>query len=301
MSNLTELITYNQNDIRGILQICNNLKEYDDEVGFDNFVRIYGKNKIINILNARGFSLYNIPPQPTGGIIDKISRETINKSSNRNLSLTTLYSPYCYVKYANNFANNIMEEQKFQILFVCLTDNTAVDIKRKFTVEQLKNEIGKNNVILLNVKEKQIANKSIYVDDLVQIDKSYIGKAENGFLQKNIFPSIKFFDNNDIMQNIHAFESKNENLPAEQLKVKKCMAKVVLEYEAENQQIVLSNTIETMKKNIETQVFNYQKSQEKLSKLLSLNQQLLESLSSKKIESADFDLNENLKKTDRAN
>lgn len=289
MNGAGEIIAYNQNDIRGILQVCDNLRQFGDVASFDNFARIYGKNKIIRILNARGFPIYNIAPQPVGGIIDKISCAMINKATHKNFCLTNLYSPYYYVTYAKNKDDNIMDEQKIQIFFTCLVDNTAVDIKRKWTIPELEKIVTDGNAIVLNVKKKQIPSQSLFGDDLQQIEESFVLTAENGFLKKNIFPSIKFYDCLEIMENIHSFEAKYENLANEELKVKKQIASKILEYEAENQQIVISSTLDDMKKDIQNRVELYQKNQEKLSKVLSLNQELLESLSNKKVEGEDFD------------
>src|SRR5574344_353481 len=281
MSKANEIITYNQNDITGTIQILGSLQKCRDTMFFDNFASVYGKNKIQKILNTRGLEAYGIFPSANVDTIDKISQKIFSKVTDKKYILSLMYSPYYYVKYVQNELTGKMDEQKIQFGYDTLVDNSQVDIKRKWTVRELKYLIESDKVVLLGIKEKLLDDNSFFEGSLEQVDRTFVMTSENNFIEQNIFPSIKYVGNQIIMKNIANFEQKYEKMQKELHEVDSIKKKKILEYELENQQIVISSTLEHGQEQLKLIASEYQKKALRLQNLLNLNQKVLDAITPK--------------------
>lgn len=287
MEKQKDLIKYFQNDICHLLNVYNNLKNYQDIQYFNNFVKIYGKQKVANILYARGLKSCNIQPS-NPKILNEISKNMVNKATGRNYKLSKLYSKYFHKVFLTN-ANFELEETDVQIVFDCLVQNESVDIKNTFSLNALKQLIEEEKIVLLGVKEKPILSNTVLNQNLIEINSELIKTYSNGFIEKNICPSIKYCDNSRIMANIDNFYKKFPKLLKENVKIQKEVVKELLIYELQNQQIVISDNMEKTQTELMKTLNNYKMETEKYSKMLRLNQLLLKNLSKDAVEDNDFD------------
>ena len=297
MGKSTEIITYQQHDITNIIRLMTELSNRQDAMFFYTFAKNYGTRNICQILNNRGFEMYGITLTNGVDVVDKISKNMISKVSNKRYINSLLYSPYYYSKYVQNQATLAMEEQKIWFAYNTLVDNSKVDIKKRYSIDGLSNLVNNGDVILLGLKEKQITADSLFFEGLTRVDKDYLAKAQNGFIEKNIFPSVKFADCNSICQNLQQFEKRFPKLKQEMISVNKKIAQKVLQYEVQNQQILLSNTLEKGQEQFKYIVEEYQRKAGKIQNLMALNQKLLTALGDKPLANDyQFEANDNVEK-----
>lgn len=295
MGENSKLVAYTQNDIASTMKVLTELSRCKDTMYFYNFAKSYGTKKINNILNARGFEMYGISPSQNFDVSDVISKHIFSKVSNQKYINALLFSPYYYSKYVLDAKNNTMQEQKIWVAYNALVNNKNVDIKQKYTIGSLKHLVNSGDAILLGVKEKLLEGDSYFFEDLMQVDSSFVVTAENGFVQKSIFPSIKYAASDVITKNIAQFENRFPLLNVELNKVNKKIAQKILQYEIENQQIVLSSALEKGQQQFQNIVLEYQTKASKIQNLLELNQKLLSALgTSNKDTARDFDFEKQL-------
>lgn len=289
MSKTTEIVTYKQNDIFGIMRVLSNVSS-QGVTYFYNFAKNYSPKKISSILNNRGVDLYGISFDSNFEVVDKISKCMFNKVSNKKYVNALLFSPYYYSKYSLNSSTKVMEEQKIWLAYNALVNNKAVDVKKTHSIAELKEELSKNDVILLGVKEKLISSENTVFGKLSKVDKDFILNVDNGLIIKSIYPSIKFANNDLVMENMDRYLKKYPNLTNEIQHANKKIAQKVLAYELENQQIVLSNALEQGQKQFADLVNEYQSKANKIQSLIQLNQKLLNALGDAPKQSNDFDM-----------
>ena len=104
---------------------------------------------------------------------------------------------------------------------------------------------------------------------------------DNCCLQKNIYPSLKYCDNEQISANLSKYLT-NPQFRAEYTKVTKSILKTLLVYELQNQQILISDNLEKTQSKMVKLAVEYKSVAMNLSEKLSLNQKLLDLLLSKK-------------------
>ena len=151
------------------------------------------------------------------------------------------------------------------------------------------NLVDNKKVVLLGVKEKIVDGNAPIFENLTEIEmKDFLAK-ENGFVTKNIMPSITHISNAEIMQNVYTFEARYPNFLAELAKVDIAITKLVLQHELENQQIVLNGILENGQKNFMNLVNEYQTKSAKIQRYISQNQKLLNALDQQKQETAQFE------------
>lgn len=277
MLNNKKLMQNYKNNILHMLKVYHGVQKFGDDLQFNDFVKNYGKKKVINILNGRGFKYYKINPQFDGGVLDQITQNMFSKLTGKQCKTQKLYSKYYYSKYKPTLNSNQLELQDTQILFNCVVLDNNVNIKKCYSMVELKNLIKSGKVVLLDVKEKAITNKNYFNQDLQLVQKNFIATVDNYFLQKNIFPSIKYVDNEVVCKNIKNF-AVSEKFNQEYNKVKKEIIKQLLAYEIQNQQILLSDNLEKMQNKMVKLANQYQSSASVLGSQLSNNQRLLQLL-----------------------
>ena len=278
MGENSKLVAYTQNDIASVMKVINEISKRKDTMYFYNFAKSYGTKKICGILNSRGVDAYGISVDANFDVVDKISKNIFNKISKENYINSLLYTPYYYSKYVLNPQNNSMQEQKIWIAYNVLVNNKNVNIKQKYTIKSMKNLVESGDAVLLGVKEKLLTGDSYFFEGLTQVDKDFVATAENAFVQKSIFPSVKFANNDAVLNNLASFEKKYPLLTDEMNKVNKKIAQKVLQYEIENQQIVLSSALEKGQQQFQNLVLEYQTKASKIQNLINLNQRLLSAL-----------------------
>lgn len=292
MGKNSEIIKYESNDIAGIMKVLNQLSKKPDTIYFYNFANVYGPKKISSILNNRGFELYNITPDGSVDVVDKISKHIFNNISDRKYVNSLLYSPYYYTKYVQNPATNEMTPQRVWLAYNVLVDNKVVDIKNTYKIFQLKQLTENKDVVLLGMKEKVLTNELSFLENLCPVDKDFFATIGDGFMQKLVFPSIKYAGNPAILGNLASFEKQYPLLNSEITKVNKKIAQKVLAYEVENQQIVLNSALEKGQEQFKNLVNEYQSKAGKIQNLINLNEKLLSALGEKP-KQTDFDFGKN--------
>ncbi len=292
MGKNSQIVAYEQNDILSLLKVLNSLSKSQDTKFFYNFLANYGTKKVSDILNSRGFEMYGIAPSKNLDVVDIISKNIFTKITNKKYINSLLNSPYYYSKYILNPQTNSMTEQKIGLVYNVIVDNSKIDIKKCYTIDELKILIDNKNVVMLGVKEKPINSESYFFESLQEVDKNFIAQAKNGLIQKSIFPSIKFSDSK-ISQNLVKFENQYPNLNAEMTKVNKKVLHKVLQYEIQNQQIFLSSILENGQKQFKNLVNEYQTKANKIQKMIETNQKLLFALGEKQ-KTSDFEFDKTL-------
>lgn len=276
----TELITYQQSDIMEIMKVINQMSSNNDARIFYTFAQKYGPRKICQILNNNGFDNIN---SNGNDVVDIISKNLLSKVAKKQYINVLLYSPYYYTKYSQNQFNNLMEEQNIWLAYNVLVDNHKVDIKKKYNIDSLSPQIENGNIVLLGLKEKQISNDKIFFENLTRVDKDYFTKAQNGFIQNNIFPSVKYADNLAICKNIEKYEKNFHNLRAEMADTNKKIMQKVLGFEVQNQQIILTNALKKGQQQFINLLQEYQQKANKIQSRIELNEKLLNALGVKSI------------------
>ena len=280
MGKNTEIIAYQQSDIMEIMRVINQMSTSKDARIFYAFAQKYSPRIICQILNNNGFD--NVARSNGFDMVDSISRNMLTKAANKKYINVLLYSPYYYSKYTLNQATNQMEEQNIWLAYNAVADNFKVDIKKKYSLENLLPLIASGDVVLLGLKEKQISSEKLFFENLTRVDKDYFAKAKDGFIQKNIFPSVKYADNIAIRGNLESFEAKLPRLKDEMSQTNKRIIQKVLGYEISNQQIVLSNALEKGQQQFMSMVEEYQTKANKIQHLMALNDKALSALGEKK-------------------
>lgn len=288
MGKNTEIITYQQSDIMEIMRVINQMSSTKDARVFFTFAQKYSPRKICSILNNNGFD--NISSNGHD-MVDCISKNMLSKVAGKKYINVLLYSPYYYTKYSQNQFTNLMDEQNIWLAYNVLVDNHIVDIKKKYSLETLSPFVENGKVVLLGLKEKQIGSEKVFFENLTRVDKDYFAKAKNGFIQNNIFPSVKYADNVAICRNIEKFETKFPKLSEEFANTNKKIMQKVLGFEIQNQQIVLSNALEKGQQQFMSMFEEYQKKASKIQNRIELNEKLLNALGVKTI-SNDYQFTE---------
>lgn len=279
MTNNKKLYDNHQAEIKHIIKLYRDVQKYGCIEEFENFVKIYGKNKIIEIVNARGVGYNKIVPKTNGSVLDEISKSIFDKVNGKNYEVKKLYSKYYYTKY-KNCGNNELVSENTQILFNCLA-TSDINIKKTYSIAELNNLIKNKKVVLLDVKERPVNDKNFFSKDLMQVHKQFIATVDNCCLQKNIYPSLKYCDDEQISANLSKYLT-NPQFRAEYTKVTKSILKTLLVYELQNQQILISDNLEKTQSKMVKLAVEYKSVAMNLSEKLSLNQKLLDLLLSKK-------------------
>lgn len=275
MGKNTEIIAYQQSDIMEIMKVINQMSSTKDARVFYTFAKKYSPRKICSILNNNGFD--NISSNGHD-MVDTISKNMLSKVAGKQYINVLLYSPYYYTKYSQNQFTNLMDEQNVWLAYNVLVDNHKVDIKKKYSLESLSPLVENGNIVLLGLKEKQINSEKVFFENLKRVDKDYFAKAQNGFIQNNIFPSVKYADNFAICQNLSKFERRFPKLNEEMANTNKKIMQKVLGFEVQNQQIVLSNALEKGQQQFMNMFEEYQKKASKIQNRIELNEKLLNAL-----------------------
>lgn len=281
MGNNTEIITYQQSDIMEIMRVMNQMSSNKDARIFYAFAQKYSPRKICQILNNYGFD--GVTYNNNVDVVDRISRNLLSRVAVKNYINTLLYSPYYYTKYVLNPVTNQMEEQYIWLAYNALADNFTVDIKKKFSLENIKPLVDNGSIVFLGIKEKQIDADKAFFENLNKVDKDFFAKAKDGFIQNNIFPSIKYADNVAICNNILSFEKRFPRLSQEMFNINKKIMQKVLGFEVQNQQIILSNAREKGQQQFLSIVEEYQRKASKIQNRIELNEKLLNALGIKTI------------------
>lgn len=260
-----------------LLKAYNGLTKNGKSIVFDDYIKTYGKKKAINILNARGFRMYGIAPNISGKILENISAKMLNRATSSKFESSQLYSSFAFVKYDGD-GLNFFEEQNNQLVFNCLIQKKFVDIKKLFSLEQLKNEIESGRVVLLDVKEKPVDVSNYFTSNLKLVDREYIKNFGDNYIQKRIFPTIKYLGGEFYEGNKNFYFNKFDKLQNEYLAVEKGILRTLLEYELQNDQVEISYQMEKAQNKIMKLAGEYQKSATQMGKMLSLNQMMLEKL-----------------------
>lgn len=260
-----------------LLKAYNGLTKNGKSIVFDDYIKTYGKKKAISILNARGFRMYGIVPNISGKILENISAKMLNRATSSKFESSQLYSSFAFVKYDGD-GLNFFEEQSNQLVFNCLIQKKFVDIKKLFSLEQLKNEIESGRVVLLDVKEKPVDVANYFTSNLKLVDREYIKNFGDNYIQKRIFPTIKYVGGEFYEGNKNFYFNKFNNLQNEYLAVEKGILRTLLEYELQNDQVEISYQMEKAQNKIMKLAGEYQKSATQMGKMLSLNQMMLEKL-----------------------
>jgi hypothetical protein len=274
----------NQNQIAHIFSLYSMMKYRDCHEEFYNFVSVYGKKKIMSILKAKGVQDYGISPSVQKNVPYLLSCKVADSATKQKYQYAKLYSNYCISRYSATDELNILDENKKQIMFDCLVKNKSVDTKKKFSLMEIKKLVDSGKIILLAVKEKPLLECSVLSQDLQSVSDEHISNFENKYLFNRLFPILQYADKPEILNNLAFYSKQMPKISKEINKANRAVLKTVLEYELQMEQIALSAQFEKEQREMMKSIENYQNNAGKLSKLLNLNQVLLEKLSAGKHE-----------------
>lgn len=283
-------INYN-NTICNLSNAYHKLYKYCDEQNFDEYIAVYGKNKLNKILNIYGFPYYKIAPNNSTTVANQITKNMIAKATNKNVKNCTIYSKYFVKNYQNAQEFDFLTETNKQVVFDCVALNDSVNIKKNYSIDELKQAIKDAKLLLLGVREVEIKNNNYFNKNLIEVDREYISSYGNGFLKRNIVPSIRYINNAEILKNTKKFDYIMPKLKDERIKVKKEILKKLLAFELEHEQLELSDSLEKMQNKLVNLANKYQSSASRLGTLLSQNQRLLQLLDKNYLnKNEEFDL-----------
>ena len=185
MSVANEIVQYQKNDITSLVGALSHLIKTRDVNFFAGFANAYGPKKISKIVNSKYFPLYALAPNQNFDVVDRISKQMINKLAKKQYNNSILFSPYYYKKFVQD-ANGQMNEVNISVAYNTIVDNKSVDIKHRFTIQEIKKLVEDGKIVLLGVKEKVINDMNPILENLTEIEMKNLISAENGFLSKNI-------------------------------------------------------------------------------------------------------------------
>ena len=258
-----------------------NLYKHNDEQYFDKYISEYGKNKLNKILSIYGFPYYKILPNSSGAVVNQITKNMVAKATNKKISCAKLYSKYVVKSYGANSEFDFLTEKCKQIVFDCLVLKDNVNIKKNYSIAELKQSVCDAKMLLIGVREVEIKNSNFFNKNLIEVDREYISSYGNSFLKRNIVPSIRYINNAEILKNTKKFDYIMPKLKAERVKVKKEILKKLLAFELEHKQLELSDNLEKMQNKLVKLANSYQTSATELGSQLSQNQKLLQLLDKK--------------------
>lgn len=276
MNNQTK--TNFNNNIINLSNAYHKLYKFNDEQCFDEYILVYGKNKLNKILGIYGFPYYNILPNSSGAVVNQITKNMVAKATNKRVKYAKIYSKYLVKSYGANNEFDFLTEKDKQIVFDCLVLKDNVNIKKNYSISELKQAVCDAKMLLIGVREVEIKNNNFFNKNLIEVDREYISSCENSFLKRNIVPSIRYINNAEIIKNTKKFDYIMPKLKAERVKVKKEILKKLLAFELEHEQLELSDNLEKMQNKLVKLANSYQTSANELGSQLSQNQKLLQLL-----------------------
>lgn len=266
------------------------LYKNSDEQYFDEYIVNYGKNKLNRVLSLYGFPYYKISPNNSSVVVNQITKNMIAKATNKKVKYAKLYSKYLVTEYAPNDELNLIENNK-QVVFDCVLLKDNVNIKKSYSIDELKQAIAQAKILLIGVREVEIKNNNYFNKNLIKVDREYISTYGNEFLKRNIVPSVRYINNPEILKNCKKFDYILPKLKTERVKIKKEILKKLLAYELEFEQLELSDSLEKMQNKLVSIANKYQTSATILGNQLSQNQKLLQMLDKKYVKnSKEFEL-----------
>ena len=275
---MKQLTTTLNSTIYNLSNAYHKLYKYVDEQYFDNYICEYGKNKLNKILNLYGFPYYKIAPNSSGVVVNQITKNMIAKATNKKVKYAKIYSKYLVKSYAEDGELNFLTEKDKQIIFDCIVLRDNVNIKKNYSIDELKQAIIEATLLIVGVREVEIKNNNYFNKNLIEVDREYISSYGNGFLKRNIVPSIRYINNPEILKNNKKFDYIMPKFKTERIKVKKEILKKLLAFELEHEQVELSDSLEKMQNKLVNIANKYQTSASRLGTLLSQNQRLLQLL-----------------------
>lgn len=279
------------NNIYNLSKAYHKLYKFGDEQYFDSYISAYGKNKLNKILNLYGFPYYKIAPNSSGAVVNQITKNMIAKATNKKVKYAKIYSKYLVKSFSNNDELSFLTEKDKQIIFDCIILKDNVNIKKNYSISELKQAISEAKLLLIGVREVEIKNNNYFNNNLIEVDREYISSYGNGFLKRNIVPSIRYINNAEILKNTKKFDYIMPKLKDERIKVKKEILKKLLAFELEHEQLELSDSLEKMQNKLVNLANKYQSSASRLGTLLSQNQRLLQLLDKNYLnKNEEFDL-----------
>ncbi|MGN1213251.1 MAG: hypothetical protein ACI4TZ_04345 [Christensenellales bacterium] len=276
MNNQTK--TNFNNNIINLSNAYHKLYKFNDEQFFDEYISVYGKNKLNKILGIYGFPYYNILPNSSGAVVNQITKNMVAKATNKRVKYAKIYSKYLVKSYGENNEFDFLTERDKQIVFDCLVLKDNVNIKKNYSIAELKQAVCDAKMLLIGVREVEIKNNNFFNKNLIEVDREYISSCGNLFLKRNILPSIRYINNAEILKNTKKFDYIMPKLKAERVKVKKEILKKLLAFELEHEQLELSDNLEKMQNKLVKLASSYQTSATELGSQLSQNQKLLQLL-----------------------
>ena len=266
------------NKIINLSNAYHKLYKFNDEQFFDEYISVYGKSKLNKILGIYGFSYYNILPNSSGEVVNQITQNMVAKATNKRVKYAKIYSKYLVKSYGTSNEFDFLTEKDKQIVFDCLVLKDNVNIKKNYSIDELKQAICEAKMLLIGVREVEIKNNNFFNKNLIEVDREYISNYGNSFLKRNIMPSIRYINNAEILKNTKKFDFVMPKLKAERVKVKKEILKKLLAFELEHEQLELSDNLEKMQNKLVKLASSYQTSATELGSQLSQNQKLLQLL-----------------------
>lgn len=213
--------------VRAYYELSKNNSSY-----FDNLITSYGSNNISKILAYFGMNEYNIPANYDEKFVSsKIAYEMVNKLYGKN-----------YIPMELNSINYIQKDDKYrQQKYICFANKNRIDRKRKFDFDTLMKNIEKKDIVLVDVKEKELSAENL--EFYSKIDRNeYVEQVFSLILK--LMPTVSTIckkQNAIIMQ-----EARKNNLQVynEAIKLDKEILKTLFLYETSKEQLLLNDAVE---------------------------------------------------------
>lgn len=266
---------FTNNNIKQFLRAYHKLFESGDESMFDRCIVEYGKLKTANILKHCNFATATGVNGQKVGVFDAVSTKIFKEATKKDCKFCSLYSVYKINQYEQADDQIFLTENSKQIVFDCVVIDKSVNIKKNYGLAEIHQLIERGHIVLLGVKQNKIAGNNFFSKNLIEVDHDYISNFANGFLQKNIFPGIKYLSDQVVMQNARHFDKKFKGLKAARVKIKKEIAKQVVAFELKNDQTELCDSLEKIQNKMVNIANKYKSSASAMQSQICINQNLL--------------------------
>lgn len=239
MGNRTKLINSirekKNHIVRAYSQLGKNNSSY-----FDALAVSYGKENLAKIVAKFGIDKFKtLSSIDETDYSNQVTKQLVNQTYGNEYIEMELFSSNCLVK------DNQIKQQKY----ICIANKNKVDRKRKFDFETISKCIENNDIVLIDVKERQISPTMASL--LQKIDeREYKNQVMSLILMST--PTISTFGKKQTQIVMQQLRCNNPIMYKTVIELQKSVAKSLFLYETSKEQLLMNEAIEEF----ETNLFN---------------------------------------------
>lgn len=241
---------------------------------FDVLAVSYGKNlsKIVSTFGSYNFDC------DVNQLSNRIALDIAKQLYKKEFVPMEVYSSICTKK------NGLIKQQKYIVLA-----NRNVDRKRKFDFDDLTKNIDNNNMVLLNVKEREIL--PITADILDKVDEKTYNDQVIQLLFK-MMPTIETLGKKQNAVIMQELKTSNPEMYDKIVEMEKKVAQSLFLYETSREQLLLNDAIEEFQtklwklpvdivKENQNGILNYKSKAERIELMMNSNENILKNIETK--------------------